>query len=327
MAHASTQWLASIYIHAAQAVGATADEAQLAAEADAVLTAWADPQRSCHNVKYLVRVLDALDQLAGCAHAPEELQLAAFYHGAVFYEPRRLDYIHAGRDFHAGARMAEERLGALGVPSDTIGRIRSLIEIGAGETDPSADIDAQVFHDALLTTLAMAPQDYKDYRAAMGDQYAHLPRRLFLLGRRRQVRSLLARPAVFLSPLAQDDEELARTNLASELARLNQEIGVNEDDSERPPESFGGPTSGTIIIKKVKAKLKAETGEETPPVTPTDLPPEPVLEEIAPEAETGEDQSTLESVVDAIAEIASAPVPERPSSPDEGDDGVDDEDA
>ncbi|QOX82172.1 hypothetical protein H8R18_02090 [Nanchangia anserum] len=210
MAIESSGWLTSVYINAVRDAGATADAERLKEEARDLLDAWSTEERTCHNTKFLIRILDALDNLSGCAHAPEELQLAAFYHGAIFYTPRSLDYVHTGRDLLAGARLAQARLPLLGVPTDVAARVSGLIEAVAGN-DPLDSVDAQVFHDALLASLTIAPQAYRDYRERMCDQYAHLPRRLYLLGRRRQVRALLDEASIFRSPLAEEDEELARS--------------------------------------------------------------------------------------------------------------------
>lgn len=305
MAIENLSWLTSVFTHAARDAGATADAGRLSEEASDLLHAWNDDSRTCHNTKFLIRVLDALDNLSGCAHAPDELQLAAFYHGAVFFTPRSLDYVHAGRDILAGARLAQVRLPMLGVPDDVTGRIVALIEAQASDEVPG-DVDVQVLHDALLATLTMPPQDYKDYRARMCGQYSHLPRRLYLLGRRRQVKSLLDQPAIFLSPLAADDDEIARSNLASELNRLNQEIGDGATDADSDSEVVTtGPTSGTIMIKKVKAKLRAaesaedeEGGAATPPPPPEPAPPV----ETAPTREV----SSLEAIEDDLDDFAGA---------------------
>lgn len=319
MAPESSGWLTSVFTHAARDAGATVPEQRLQEEANSLLAAWCAKGRTCHNTKFLIRVLDAIDNLAGCAHAPDELQVAAFYHGAVFFTPRSLDYVHVGRDLMAGANLAQQRLPELGMPADVVERITSLIEsVVTAEGEP-ADVDQQVFHDALLASLTMPPQDYRDYREQMADQYEHLPRRLFLLGRRRQVQALLERPAIFVSPLADDNEELARSNLTSELVRLNQEIGENTDEDSDATSGVhtAGPSSGTIIIKKVKAKLKAaaqeveeQPMEAAPRVEPVvDEPEEPVEEPL-------NDVSSLEAIEDALAEFDGSTTQEQPRLPD-----------
>ncbi len=316
MAPECTRWLTSVFVQAVRETGASASDDAIKEEAQRVMAAWSDPARTCHNTKYLMKVLDTLDELAECAHSPEELQVAAFYHGVVFYAPRRLDYVHAGRDYAASANVAATQLPLLGVPDDAIGRIVSLIERAAIETQVFDDVDGQVFHDALLGTLLMAPQDYRDYRARMVGEYSHLPKRLYLLGRRRQVRALLDQPALFISPLAEDEDAIARSNLEAELARLNQELGDAEkaEAAATDPVTSSGPASGTIVIKKVKAKLRAAaattgdvpkpeevkadepaTAEPTADAAPRPLPePEPVEDEVA------QDVSSLEAIEDDL---------------------------
>lgn len=310
MAHDGAGWLTTVFTHAAQQAGADADTDSLIAEAEDLEARWSESGRTCHNLKYLARVLEAIDELAGCAHAPHELQLAAFYHGSVFYVPKRLDFLHAGRNVAAGATLARTRLPVLGVPTDAVERIGTLID-SASEFGAAADVDQQVFHDALLTTLTMAPQDYKEYRERMSGQYEHLPRRLYLLGRRRQIAALLGRDSIFSSPLGGQDEEIARSNLESELARIATELGDDGTD-DNPAETYSGPPSGTIIIKGIKATPIANEEDDHPAAEETIDSGEPEAADIAEEDHRAQDVSSLESVVDDIDDFAGAHSPRAP---------------
>src|SRR5690606_35314482 len=83
--------------------------------------------------------------------------------------------------------------------------------------------DAAVLNDADLAMLAAEPQRYKEYKAAVRAEYAHIPTEDYLRARIRVIERLLARRSLFLSPLGAAWEEPARQSLDMELHRLRRE--------------------------------------------------------------------------------------------------------
>nr|BFE67472.1 hypothetical protein GCM10020092_007730 [Actinoplanes digitatis] len=97
---------------AARGAGASADDTDLAAAGEYLLTRWSEPQRQYHTVAHLTAVLDVIDEFAGLATDPDRVRLAAWLHDAV-YDPRALGDANE-RD---SAEFAEGLLATLGVPS------------------------------------------------------------------------------------------------------------------------------------------------------------------------------------------------------------------
>src|SRR5690606_4057066 len=91
------------------------------------------------------------------------------------------------------------------------------------DADP-ADADSLALSDADLGTLAVEPQRYAAYRAAVRAEYAHLPLRDYLEARVAIITKLLARRRLYGSPLGVVWEEPARENLSAELQRLQGEL-------------------------------------------------------------------------------------------------------
>ena len=62
----------------------------------------------------------------------------------------------------------------------------------------------------------------------MRAEYSHLPVEDYVRARVRILHKLLARPSLFVSPLAQPWEEPARQNVSAELQRLEKELAKLE---------------------------------------------------------------------------------------------------
>src|SRR4029078_7328382 len=77
------------WVAAARGAGATADDADLAAAGEYLLTRWSEPQRQYHTVAHLTAVLDVVDRHAELAPGADRVRLAAWLHDAV-YDPRAL---------------------------------------------------------------------------------------------------------------------------------------------------------------------------------------------------------------------------------------------
>ena len=104
------------WVAAARGAGATADDADLAAAGEYLLTRWSEPQRQYHTVAHLTAVLDVIDGHAELAPGVDRVRLAAWLHDAV-YDPRALGDANE-RD---SAEFAAGLLATLGAP-DEVGR-------------------------------------------------------------------------------------------------------------------------------------------------------------------------------------------------------------
>ncbi|MDO5724265.1 MAG: hypothetical protein Q4P33_07725 [Flaviflexus sp.] len=232
------QWLVPSYLRSAQAVGATADDKQIEAACLALLERWNSPERHHHDVRHLADMLKRLGTLAGETHHPDMVNLAAFYHGAVFSTSRRDTYTrNGGEDEVASAALARTELEALGIPEENIDRICDLItgmkirsRKGGEDCEKTTtsmeaiDIDLLALCDAHLGSLAANPQRYAKYLDEIAEEYGHIPKMAFFRARRKIVRRLLDRRRLFASPLGRQWENQARENLQAELERLERKI-------------------------------------------------------------------------------------------------------
>ncbi|GID94980.1 hypothetical protein Adi01nite_43920 [Amorphoplanes digitatis] len=201
---------------AARGAGASADDTDLAAAGEYLLTRWSEPQRQYHTVAHLTAVLDVIDEFAGLATDPDRVRLAAWLHDAV-YDPRALGDANE-RD---SAEFAEGLLATLGVPAATAAEVARLVGLTAGHATGEDDRDGELLCDADLAILASAPDDYAAYTAAIRREYAHVPDDAFRGGRAQVLKALLELPSIYRHPpLRAAWEDRARANLEAELKTL-----------------------------------------------------------------------------------------------------------
>lgn len=223
--HDAPAWLAPAFARNVAEAGGTAPVDVVRRTADDLLERWTRPDRHFHNLKHLVDVLARVDELDEEAQHPELVRLAAWYHGAVFDSAERKAYANkGGEDEAASAVLAREQLGELGVPEKSAQRVAALVSALVRHAPDRHDLDCAVLCDADLAMLATEPQRYKAYLHDVRAEYAHLPVEDYVRARVRILRKLLARPSLFVTPLAQAWEEPARQNVSAELQRLEKEL-------------------------------------------------------------------------------------------------------
>lgn len=218
------QWFLASFVRSAVGAGATADTEVIEEVGQALLDRWSDEHRHFHNLRHLAAVLHRVDQLAEETHEPDLVRLAAWYHGAVFNAEKKMaEASQGGEQSTASATLAHDELTGLGVPERAADRVAALVNAIVRHAPDPADFDAAVLNDADLAMLAAEPQRYKEYKAAVRAEYAHIPTDVYLQARIRVVERLLARRSLFLSPMGAAWEEPARQNLDMELHRLRKE--------------------------------------------------------------------------------------------------------
>ncbi|MFJ8163554.1 hypothetical protein ACIRBY_21885 [Streptomyces sp. NPDC096136] len=198
----------------AAAAGADRDPAPYA---DRLLAAWAEPQRRYHTTAHLADVLARVDVLAAHAADPAAVELAAWFHDAV-YRPDRSE------NEERSAALAERALPELGIGPDRTAEVARLVRLTVTHDPAPADTNGEALCDADLAVLAGHPDDpgaYAAYAAAVRAEYAFVPDEAFRTGRAAVLRQLLGLPRLFRTPYGTAHWEApARRNLAAELAAL-----------------------------------------------------------------------------------------------------------
>jgi predicted metal-dependent HD superfamily phosphohydrolase len=185
---------------------------------DRLVAAYAEPHRHYHTLEHITEMLKILGKLGSGNRSLPILQLAVWFHDAV-YDPKAQD------NEEASARMAEAELATLELSPSDISRIRDLIL--ATRHTPLAAIseEAALLLDADLAILGAEEKRYKRYSEAIRKEYAHVPEQEYVVGRMKVLESFLNRPSIYQTRLMKlEGEERARQNLQQEIADLTAKL-------------------------------------------------------------------------------------------------------
>lgn len=181
-----------------------------------LLAAYQSPGRHYHTLTHIQALLDATDAAAGQLQDAVVVELAAWFHDAV-YEPLRSD------NEEKSAELAREFLAATSLSAVQQERITFLIERTKDHTmpQPPDDADLLFFLDADLSILGASEARYQEYARQVRQEYRMVPGILYRRGRRKVLEKMLAAPALYRTPDYHARlEAAARRNLQQELRDL-----------------------------------------------------------------------------------------------------------
>jgi predicted metal-dependent HD superfamily phosphohydrolase len=183
---------------------------------DLLAAAYRSPERHYHNLEHLDEMFRIVGRLAGITDDLRFVHLAIWFHDAV-YDSRAKDNETRSAD------LAVKLLGPAGVPRSDLEKLVRLIEATAHLTNPRppADRESMLLVDADLAILGAPSMRYREYAAAIREEYAWVPDAEYRAGRSAVLRQFQARPRLFWTDaLHAECDEQARMNLRWELAGL-----------------------------------------------------------------------------------------------------------
>jgi predicted metal-dependent HD superfamily phosphohydrolase len=178
-----------------------------------LLARYSQPHRAYHTLDHVAGCLHWLDEIRSLLAHPDEVELALWFHDAV-YDPRRAD------NEEQSAALASEALRALGGTAEAAERVAELIRLTAHRATELSGDEALVC-DIDLAILGAEPAAFAAYDAAIRREYAWVPEDVFRRERARVLAGFLARPriyytATFVAAL----EQRARVNLDGAIRHL-----------------------------------------------------------------------------------------------------------
>jgi len=178
-----------------------------------VLGAYAEPQRCYHTLQHLEECFAALDPAAHLALRGAEVELAVWFHDAVYDT-------HAADNEQRSAAWADLELREGGAGPEAAARVGALVLATRHEAPPS-DPDARLLVDVDLSILGAGEPRYTEYERQIRGEYAWVPDELFRPGRARILTRFLERPSIYSTTwFAGRLEARARRNLSRSLKRL-----------------------------------------------------------------------------------------------------------
>ncbi|MDB5860912.1 MAG: N-methyl-D-aspartate receptor subunit [Ramlibacter sp.] len=177
-----------------------------------LVAAYSERQRHYHTLQHLRECLAQFDAAAMLAHRPAEVELALWFHDAV-YDPQRKDNEERSADWARASVLAA------GCGAEAAERVAALVLATRSHEAQADDADAALLLDIDLAILAAAPGRFAEYERQVRAEYAHVPEAEFRAGRARVLRGFLERDRIYLTDVFHDAlEARARDNLRRSLA-------------------------------------------------------------------------------------------------------------
>jgi predicted metal-dependent HD superfamily phosphohydrolase len=178
---------------------------------EAIVVRYSEPHRRYHTLQHLEECFARLDEFGGQVPHPAEVELALWFHDAVYD-------VHRHDNEDESAQLAAQHLASAGLAPDLIDRVCSLIM--ATKTHHASDSrDTQILLDVDLSILGADRLRFVEYERQIREEYAYVPDGVFNEKRQEILRHFLDRPRIFITPEFFDRyEKRARANLTESLS-------------------------------------------------------------------------------------------------------------
>ncbi|MFA0960497.1 hypothetical protein AB9P05_01695 [Roseivirga sp. BDSF3-8] len=191
----------------------TADEGMVAGFWQEIVSAYTSEARAYHNQEHLVHLAEEIMEIQPYLQDADAIWFALFYHDIVYSAT-------AGDNEEKSARLAVERLSAMGLDHEKLQRVHSHI-LATKTHEAGADFDTCYLLDADLAILGASPVAYHDYTRKVRKEYSIYPGFMYKRGRRKVLKHFLQMSRIFKTDhFYQRYEKQARENLARELTSL-----------------------------------------------------------------------------------------------------------
>ena len=179
-----------------------------------LVAAWGERHRHYHTLQHLRECLAHFEAASMLARRPAEVELALWFHDAV-YDPRR------GDNEERSADWARDSVRAAGCERQIADRVHALVMATQTHVVDADDPDARLLADIDLAILGSAPARFDEYERQVRREYAHVSDDEWRTGRAKVLQSFLARPRIYATDAYRDAlEARARDNLTRSLIAL-----------------------------------------------------------------------------------------------------------
>jgi predicted metal-dependent HD superfamily phosphohydrolase len=179
-----------------------------------LVAAYSEPHRHYHTLQHLRECLAHFDASASLARRPAEVELALWFHDAV-YDARRDDNEERSADW------AQRSLAEAGCDAAIGQRVAALVLATKGHTAEAGDADTMLLLDIDLAILGSSPARFDAYERQVRAEYAHVPDDAFRAGRARLLAAFLQRPRLYATEAYHAAlEQRSRDNIGRSLAAL-----------------------------------------------------------------------------------------------------------
>ena len=175
--------------------------------------AYSEKHRHYHTSDHINHCLAELDQTRQDAREPDELEVALWFHDAIYAT-------RSSKNEAKSARWATDFLAKNGVDPARVGRIGGLI-MATVHAAPSREQDAMLLVDIDLSILGADRDTYARFEENVRKEYSWVPLLLFRRTRAGILQSFLDRPSIYGTARFRDRlETSARENIRWAIANL-----------------------------------------------------------------------------------------------------------
>ena len=181
-----------------------------------LLRSWAGWGRHYHTTAHLTACLREFDTARGLSARPAEVELALWFHDAI-YRPYRSD-----NEIRCAA-WATAFMRSHGASIDATTRVRDLVLATQHNTGDMTG-DCALVTDVDLSILGQSQVAYDEFERNVRREFWWVPKKRYARARTRVLRSFLSRPTLYFWPSFRDRcETAARDNLERAIATLTRE--------------------------------------------------------------------------------------------------------
>jgi predicted metal-dependent HD superfamily phosphohydrolase len=186
------------------------------AAGERLLARYSESGRHYHDASHVLACLDALEVYPDQIDAPDEVELALWYHDAV-YDPQAA----SGSNESASIDLFRREFGDLAAQRIAGNEVAALILATRHRPTPPASGDACLVADIDLAILGSSPARYRSYQDAVRREYTFLDDSEWKAGRRAFIRRLLGRRWLYHTRhYRRHLEDQTRANLLGEFESL-----------------------------------------------------------------------------------------------------------
>lgn len=178
-----------------------------------ILASYREPHRAYHTLQHLEECLALRSRLDAPCDAPAEIDLALWFHDAV-YQPSRDD------NEARSATWLDDVATRCGVEQGTRERLHRLVMATCHRAAPQTR-DEALLVDVDLAILGAPAERFGEYEAQVRREYAWVPEWLYRRKRREILVEFMDRPVIYSTEACRQlFEAQARRNLAHSIAAL-----------------------------------------------------------------------------------------------------------
>ncbi|SFW42407.1 MULTISPECIES: hypothetical protein [Pseudomonas] len=181
---------------------------------EALIRRYGEPHRAYHTLQHLQECLQVRRFVNAACPAPAEVDLALWFHDAI-YDPLRSD------NELRSAQWLDDVARDSGLGDETRQRLYELVMVTRHDAAP-ASADEAVLVDTDLAILGAAFERFEEYDQQIRREYQFVPLPVYRQKRRQVLEGFLTRGRIYTTaPYFDAFEQQARANLARAIDRLD----------------------------------------------------------------------------------------------------------